>query len=108
MSTCMSGHDVAGAGRGNTQVYNTECKSRAGFCIAFTDPSSVRASYEEFVKVSFRWHNKMTKSLGMCLESKEYVHIRNALIVLSKIVKVYSLPPSAIGARYGYILSPLP
>ena len=47
-----------------------------------------KATYEDYVRVHVRWHRKLAQAFGACLDSSEYMHIRNALIVLTKIVKV--------------------
>ncbi|KAK3265963.1 THO complex subunit 2 [Cymbomonas tetramitiformis] len=75
--------------KSDEKVYADECQSRAGFCTTFTDPKSKRATYSDYVRVSYRWHTRMTKALGACLDSKEYMHIRNALVVLDKIYRVF-------------------
>ena len=41
--------------------------------------------FENFRHITFKWHFKMTKSLVVCLESQDYVQIRNGLIVLTKV-----------------------
>ena len=34
-----------------------------------------------------KWHYKIAKALVVCLESKDFVQIRNSLIVLTKIIQ---------------------
>ena len=48
--------------------------------------------YENFRHITFKWHFKMTKSLVVCLESQDYVQIRNGLIVLTKVGSGLCLP----------------
>ena len=38
-----------------------------------------------FRHVCHKWHYKIAKALVMCLESKDFILIRNSLIVLTKI-----------------------
>ncbi|PNS15621.1 hypothetical protein CAC42_880 [Sphaceloma murrayae] len=38
--------------------------------------------YEEFRTLLFKWHTNMRSALSACLDSQEYMHIRNAIIVL--------------------------
>ena len=45
--------------------------------------------YENFRHITFKWHFKLTKSLVVCLESKDYMQIRNGLIVLTRILPYY-------------------
>ena len=45
---------------------------------------------EQFVlfrHVCHKWHYKIAKALVVCLESKDFVQIRNSLIVLTKIIQ---------------------
>lgn len=41
------------------------------------------------LKVHWKWSSKITKLLIQCLESNEYMEIRNALIMLTKISGVF-------------------
>lgn len=45
-----------------------------------------RVGYENFRHVCHKWHYKITRSLVMCLSSKDYMQIRNALIILMRIL----------------------
>ncbi|KAL7863770.1 hypothetical protein SRHO_G00127540 [Serrasalmus rhombeus] len=45
--------------------------------------------YENFRHVVHKWHYKLTKASVHCLETGEYTHIRNILIVLTKILPYY-------------------
>ena len=75
-------------------IYADECASKPGFSVSFTKAEGTnkqKASYEDFVKVVFKWYCKILKSLMSCLESKEYMEVRNALHVLTRIVDVF--PP---------------
>ncbi|KAF2158212.1 hypothetical protein K461DRAFT_310149 [Myriangium duriaei CBS 260.36] len=38
--------------------------------------------FEEFRHLLYKWHSCLTNALKSCLESDEYMHIRNAIIVL--------------------------
>ncbi|VAH85573.1 unnamed protein product [Triticum turgidum subsp. durum] len=40
-------------------------------------------------KVHWKWSGRITKVLNQCMESKEYMEIRNALIVLTKITSIF-------------------
>jgi len=70
-------------------VYTQECASRPGFGHNFLEPDSKRASYADFVAVSFKWHSKLVRALAACLESSEFMEVRNALMVLTRLSKVY-------------------
>ena len=45
--------------------------------------------YENYRHVCHKWHYKIAKALVVCLESKDYVQIRNALTVLFKILPFF-------------------
>ncbi len=51
--------------------------------------ASNHVDYENFRHVCHKWHYKMAKALVVCLESKDYVQIRNALTVLIKILPFF-------------------
>lgn len=42
--------------------------------------------YENFRHVCHKWHYKITRSIIMLLQSKDYMQIRNALIILMRIL----------------------
>lgn len=47
--------------------------------------------FEEYRSVMFKWHRNMTTAFKNCLESRDYMHVRNALAVLEKISGHYPL-----------------
>jgi THO complex subunit 2 len=50
---------------------------------------AVYLQYEEFRSVMFKWHKNLTFAFKGCLESRDYMHVRNALAVLEKIINQY-------------------
>lgn len=42
--------------------------------------------YENYRHVCHKWHYKITKAILFCLDSKDYMQIRNALIILMRIL----------------------
>jgi THO complex subunit 2 len=50
---------------------------------------AVYLQYEEYRSVMFKWHKNLTTAFKNCLESRDYMHVRNALAVLEKIVVQY-------------------
>ena len=52
-------------------------------CIFF---SKDHVDYENYRHVVHKWYFKIAKALVVCLESKDYVQIRNALIILTRIL----------------------
>ncbi|XP_077984941.1 THO complex subunit 2-like isoform X2 [Glandiceps talaboti] len=78
-------------------IYEKECGSYPGFVTvlrASNMDSSSKADqldYENFRHVCHKWQYKITKAVVICLESQEYVQIRNTLIVLTKILSYYPM-----------------
>ncbi len=77
------------AWRRDESAYARECASQPGFGSNFLDRDSRRATYADFVAVSLKWHQKVVRSLVACLESKEYMEIRNALLVLTRVSRAF-------------------
>ncbi|KAG0540719.1 hypothetical protein BDA96_03G433200 [Sorghum bicolor] len=75
--------------KSDESVYERECANKPGFAVYFRYPNSQRVSYSQFVRVHWKWSSRITKALNQCMESKEYMEIRNALIVLTKISSVF-------------------
>jgi THO complex subunit 2 len=50
---------------------------------------AVYLQYDEFKSVMFKWHKYLTTAFKACLESKDYMHVRNSLAVLEKIINQY-------------------
>merc|ERR1712004_556505 len=55
------------------------------------DPKNSKdhVDYENYRHVVHKWHFKIAKALVVCLESKDYVQIRNALAILTKILPYF-------------------
>ena len=91
----------------NKETFDKECVGYPGFVTKFRvatkgdgQANSANASaaaadannhvdYENFRHVCHKWHYKIAKALVVCLESKDYVQIRNALTVLFKILPFF-------------------
>merc|ERR1719328_635925 len=77
------------------EIFERECSGYPGFITKFrvTDKSSQgnadtdTVDFENFRHVCHKWHYKIAKALLVCLESKDFVQIRNSLIVLTKIIQ---------------------
>ena len=64
--------------KSHEEVYRTECAKLPGFSVSFSDTAnSKKATYEDYVKVVFKWYCKILKSLMLCLESAEYMEVRD-------------------------------
>uniref|UniRef100_W5NBA9 THO complex subunit 2 n=1 Tax=Lepisosteus oculatus TaxID=7918 RepID=W5NBA9_LEPOC len=76
-------------------IYEKECGNYPGFltilrATGFDGGNKAdQLDYENFRHVVHKWHYKLTKASVHCLETGEYTHIRNILIVLTKILQCY-------------------
>ncbi|XP_063708097.1 THO complex subunit 2 [Culicoides brevitarsis] len=72
-------------------TFNKECSLYPGFVTKFRvsnqfSEANDHVGYENYRHVCHKWHYKITKSLVFCLDSKDYMQIRNSLIILMKIL----------------------
>merc|ERR1712045_976228 len=76
-------------------VFEQECAGYPGFVTKFRvttadaqgdKDSKDHVDFENYRHVVHKWHFKIAKALVVCLESKDYVQIRNALTILTKIL----------------------
>jgi len=82
-------------------IFDAECASFPGFLTVFRNSLNSSTSnaqsaqkqeqldYENFRHVCHKWHYKLTKCFIVCLESEEYLQMRNSLIILTKILPQY-------------------
>uniref|UniRef100_A0A3Q3KHK3 THO complex subunit 2 n=1 Tax=Monopterus albus TaxID=43700 RepID=A0A3Q3KHK3_MONAL len=76
-------------------VYEKECVNYPGFLTIFRATGfdggnkADQLDYENFRHVVHKWHYMLTKASVHCLETGDYTHIRNILIVLTKILPCY-------------------
>ncbi|XP_015682264.1 THO complex subunit 2 [Protobothrops mucrosquamatus] len=76
-------------------TYEKECGNYPGFITVLRSSGydavnkADQLDYENFRHVVHKWHYKLTKASVHCLETGEYTHIRNILIVLTKILPWY-------------------
>ncbi|XP_038684183.1 THO complex subunit 2 isoform X4 [Tripterygium wilfordii] len=75
--------------KSDESIYERECGNMPGFAVYYRYPNSQRVTYGQFVKVHWKWSRRITHLLIQCLESTEYMEIRNALIMLTKISGVF-------------------
>jgi len=85
----------------NKDIFEAECSGHPGFITkwkASNDETtgsdkthSDTVDFENYRHVCHKWHYKIAKALVVCLESKDYVQIRNALIILNEIIDQYPL-----------------
>ncbi|XP_064481885.1 THO complex subunit 2-like isoform X2 [Ornithodoros turicata] len=73
-------------------IFDKECANFPGFMTKFrgasqsSDIATDHVDYENYRHVCHKWHFKITKALVICLESGDYVQIRNSLIILTKVL----------------------
>ncbi|KAJ4960752.1 hypothetical protein NE237_020662 [Protea cynaroides] len=75
--------------KSDESIYERECGNMPGFAVYYRYPNSQRVTYSQFIKVHWKWSGRITRLLIQCLESTEYMEIRNALIMLTKISSVF-------------------
>ncbi|XP_051144438.1 THO complex subunit 2 isoform X2 [Andrographis paniculata] len=75
--------------KSHESIYERECGNMPGFAVYYRYPNSQRVNYGQFIKVHWKWSQRITRLLIQCLESTEYMEIRNALIMLTKISSVF-------------------
>ncbi|XP_017971051.1 PREDICTED: THO complex subunit 2 isoform X3 [Theobroma cacao] len=75
--------------KADESIYERECGNMPGFAVYYRYPNSQRVTYGQFIKVHWKWSQRITRLLIQCLESTEYMEIRNALIMLTKISSVF-------------------
>ncbi|KAJ7559201.1 hypothetical protein O6H91_04G074300 [Diphasiastrum complanatum] len=75
--------------KSNEDVYDRECGNMPGFAVLYKDPNSPRVTFSQYIRVHWKWSSRLTKLLIQCLESNEYMEIRNALTLLTKISSVF-------------------
>lgn len=87
LSTAMRWH-------ADKNAFHDECAQYPGFVTKyrvsnqFTEAND-HVGYENYRHVCHKWHYKITKAMVVCLDSGDYVQIRNAIIVLTKILPHY-------------------
>ncbi|TFY81790.1 hypothetical protein EWM64_g2223 [Hericium alpestre] len=57
---------------------------------ATVEPSAV-LSWTNFQQIMRKWHRKLFKSLAECIQTGEFMHVYNAIIVLKEILPVFPL-----------------
>ncbi|KAJ8978313.1 hypothetical protein NQ317_008185 [Molorchus minor] len=76
------------------EIFEKECANYPGFVTKYRVSNQHadnldNVGYENYRHVCHKWHYKLAKAMVTCLESKDYVQIRNALIILIKIIMYF-------------------
>nr|CAB3266946.1 THO complex subunit 2-like [Phallusia mammillata] len=96
--------EIARRWHADKSTYDKECGNFPGFVTVLRANNADGASkanqldYENFRHVCHKWQYKLTKAVVVCLESKEYTQIRNALMILTKILPHFPVVTSLAGA----------
>ena len=72
-------------------LFEKECAKYPGFITKFSEADPVHVDYENYRHVCHKWHYRLTKALILCLDSEDYMQIRNSLVVLTKIISFFPL-----------------
>ncbi|KAG0583882.1 hypothetical protein KC19_3G168800 [Ceratodon purpureus] len=75
--------------KSSAEVYDKECGNMPGFATFYRDPNSARVTFEQYIRVHWKWNSRLSRLLIQCLESEEYMEIRNGLTILTKIASVF-------------------
>lgn len=93
--------ETANRWHSSKEIFEEECVGYPGFVTKFRvqtpnsgdNPAQNKGDdhvdFENYRHVCHKWHYKIAKALVVCLESKDYVQIRNALTVLTKILPFF-------------------
>lgn len=78
------------------EMFEKECASYPGFVTKYRlnnqhADNMDNVGYENYRHVCHKWHYKLAKAMVTCLESKDYVQIRNSLIILIKIIPFFPM-----------------
>lgn len=85
-------------------IFEKECANYPGFVTKYRVSNQFSEAcnlvgYENYRHVCHKWHYKITKAMVVCLDSKDYVQIRNSLIILRNI-----LPHFPVLIKLGHII----
>ena len=67
-------------------LFDKECSNFPGFVTKITDDHPCYIDYEDYRHVCHKWHYRLTKALILCLDSEDYIQVRNSLVILTKII----------------------
>jgi THO complex subunit 2 len=63
-----------------------------GFCLKVKQEDwtpDTRLGFEDFRRLLYKWHNQIYAAIKACLASNEYMHVRNAIVLLKAIHPAY-------------------
>lgn len=56
-----------------------------------TIPDDAKLQHSQFKTITIKWHKKLCEAFIACIESRDYMGIRNSILVLTKIAKFFPL-----------------
>lgn len=73
------------------EVFARECASSPAFMLYKSDAQELQPTkHEEFLKISTNWQKVLTTDVFIaCVSSQDYMQIKNALLVLNRMVKIF-------------------
>lgn len=71
----------------NKSTFEKECHGKGNLPGFAKTWGGALLDYEDFRRVLYKWHKQLHAALKACLASSEYMHIRNATIVLKHVNK---------------------
>lgn len=80
--------------RYDEESFRDEVQDRAGCFVAQGDESPSPASFESYSLLYNKWHASLGAAMLGCLQSSEYMHCRNSLVLLSRMVEEYPTRPT--------------
>ncbi|CAI5508079.1 unnamed protein product, partial [Closterium sp. Naga37s-1] len=75
--------------KSDAAVYNAECLDHPGSSKSVMKKPNNNMTLDQFRTINWKWNAKLVKVLSTLLESTEYMHIRNALTLLSRVSAVF-------------------
>ena len=71
-------------------AFARECEDSVGFALNPSEgEKGKKASREDFYKLAHKWHVRVGKAFINCLEETEYMSLRNALAVLTRVTSEF-------------------
>ncbi|GJP77194.1 hypothetical protein CLOP_g7622 [Closterium sp. NIES-67] len=75
--------------KADAAVYSAECLNHPGSSKSVMKKPNNNMTLDQFRTINWKWNAKLIKVLSTLLESTEYMHIRNALTLLSRVAAVF-------------------
>eukprot|EP00501_MAST-03F_sp_TOSAG23-6_P000517 GSMAST32.ASY1.ANO1.531.1 assembled CDS len=76
--------------RSSTKLFGLGAQSKVGFLVEPSNSKNkTKLTYVQFKKLSQKWYDRVAQVMMQCLDSSDYMQIRNGLIVLLKISEIF-------------------